>query len=64
MVQLAFYKENMEYQSVPPYNYRQSLIIPKLEAHTGVELVMKLSDVPKQEFYSVANKYRFKLIIE
>lgn len=64
VVQLAFYKENMEYQSVPPYTYKQSLMIPKLEAHTGVELVMKLSDVPKQEFYSVANKYRFKLIIE
>lgn len=63
-VELAFYKENMEYKPVSPYTYQKSLMIPNLPAHTGVELVMRLSDVPKQEFYSVANKYRFKLIIE
>lgn len=64
VVELAFYKENMEYKPISPYTYQKSLMIPELPAHTGVELVMRLSDVPKQEFYSVANKYRFKLIIE
>lgn len=65
VVEIALYEENMEYNSLAiPYTYSKSLLIPRLNAHTGVELVMKLSETPKQQFYSVANKYRFKLIIE
>lgn len=46
------------------YQYTKELLIPHLYAHTGIELIMKLSDVPKQAFYSTANKYRFKMVIE
>ena len=63
VVKLAFYDNDIEVHP-DDVEYTDSLLIPKLDAHTGIELVMKLSDIPKQEFYSVANKYRFKLVIE
>ena len=46
------------------YEYTDELIINTLEAHTGTEIVLKLSDIPKRKFYSVADKYRFKIIVE
>ena len=65
VVKLALYNGNEAYQKdYEDYHYNDYVIIDRLESHTGQELVMKLSDVPKQEFYSVANKYRFKLLIE
>ena len=65
VVKLALYNGNEAYQKdYEDYHYNDYVIIDRLEAHTGQELIMKLSDVPKQEFYSVANKYRFKLLIE
>jgi hypothetical protein len=65
VIKIAKYQENMEDNPLSEeYYYTDSILIPSLLSHTGVEIVMKLSDVPKQEFYSVANKYRFKLIIE
>ena len=44
--------------------FSDSLTISSLPPHSGVELIIKLSERPKQEFYSVANKYKFKLLIE
>ena len=65
VIKLALYHGNEAYQKdYEDYHYNDYVIIDRLEAHTGQELIMKLSDVPKQEFYSVANKYRFKLLIE
>lgn len=69
VVQIAINERNLEdsdhsndvLENLP---YSNSITIPELRAHTGVELIMKLSDIPKQEFYSVTNKYRFKLLIE
>ena len=61
---IAFYEENKINQSIDTYTFQNELTIPRLEAHTGTELIMKLSNIPKQEFYSSANDYKFKILIE
>ena len=61
---IAFYDGNKIEQNVNNYKYDKELIIPKLEAHSGVELIMKLENIPKQEFYSAAHDYKFKILIE
>lgn len=63
-IQIAFYDGNKADQSALSYEYSNELIINRLDSHTGVELIMKLKDRPKQEFYSAANDYKFKILIE
>lgn len=63
-VGIAFYDGNKVNQHPDSYNYQDSLTIPEIESHTGVELIVKLTDIPKQEFYSVSHDYRFKILIE
>ena len=69
VVQIAIYDRNdtgsdHSDEVLRTLDYSDSVLIPRLDSHTGVELIMKLSDMPNQEFYTVANKYRFKLLIE
>jgi hypothetical protein len=77
VVGMAIYDGNNVTETLPPdneydyiegvpdhYQYTKEVIIPSLHAQSGVELVMKLSDVPKQDFYAVAHQYKFKLLIE
>lgn len=61
---LSLYKGNLMDTQPLHYEYKDYIIIDRLEAHTGTEVVIKLSEIPKKEFYSVANKYRFKILIE
>ena len=61
---IAFYDGNKIEQNVNNYKYDKELMIPRLEAHSGVELIMKLENIPKQEFYSAAHDYKFKILIE
>lgn len=64
VIKIALYKGSEMDVKPDSYEYTESILIPKLEAHSGTELVMRLSDIPKQSFYSVTNKYRFRLLIE
>ena len=64
VVKMAFYKGELMDVNPEYYEYTDELIINTLEAHTGTEIVLKLSDIPKRKFYSVADKYRFKIIVE
>ena len=69
VIKIAIYDRNNENsnhsdQEIESLRYSDSVTIPLLSSHSGVELIMKLSDMPRQEFYTVANKYRFKLLIE
>lgn len=65
VVKLALYNNTQEIvPSVNEFEYNDYVIIPSLPAHTGQEIIIKLSDVPSQDFYAVANDFRFKLLIE
>ena len=44
-------------------NYQQKLVIPYIQSHAYVNMYLKLTDKPMQEFYKVANDYRFKIMI-
>ena len=71
VVKIALYNqedndENEQYvdDNNHEFVYNSYVIIDSLDPHTGQELILKLSDVPEQDFYAVANDYRFKLLIE
>lgn len=64
VVKMALYQGEMMDVNPNGYEYSDNIIINTLEAHNGAEIVLKLSDIPKRKFYSVADKYRFKIIIE
>lgn len=63
-IQIAFYDKDKVEQNAFNYNYSNQLTIGRLESQSGVELIMKLKNRPKQEFYSAANNYKFKILIE
>ena len=44
-------------------NYQQKLVIPYMHSHEFINMYLKLTDQPMQEFYKVANDYRFKIMI-
>ena len=44
-------------------NYQQKLVIPYMHSHELINMYLKLTDKPMQEFYKVANDYRFKIMI-
>ena len=64
VIGMAFYDKNKVNQNINTYQYQNELMIPKLESRVGQEIILKLNELPKQEFYSAANDYRFKILIE
>lgn len=64
VVKMAIYDGNIMEEHPKAYEYNNTIIINKLDAHSSIELVLKLSEIPKQDFYSVANNYRFRISIE
>lgn len=64
VVKIAFYDKNKINQHPENYVYQDSLTISLLKSHEGREIIVKLSDIPKQEFYSMASEYKFKILIE
>ena len=63
VVELSIYNGNNEGDNQYLYNWSQEVMLGMIPAHQGIELIMKLSDVPKRAFYA-ANPYRFKLVIK
>lgn len=44
--------------------YRKELLIPKLDPQESINVFVKLTEKPVQDFYLTAHDYRFKIIIE
>lgn len=68
-IQIALFENDIEdYEDEENVNYEleynNTLTIDRIPPHSGAQIVIKLTGVPKQKFYSVANRYRFKILIE
>ena len=63
-VKIAIYDDSKKDQDPDQYTFTDTLTIPLIEAESDVELIMKLSDTPEQGFYTAADSYKFKILIE
>lgn len=60
-VEIAIFKDDVPTSEL---EFSHTLNIESIPASEGITLVMKLTDDLSQDFYGVANDYRFKILIE